>query len=98
MPLGEAARQLRGDAAGMIPKILQPRQAVIEWLTEARLGKHAEEMARVMTSPDGLNKLRQLRQLSPTDQKFIAGFSSLFGVGKQTDETPEDRQIRNVRP
>ena len=93
MPLMEAAKQMRGEAMGVIPKALQPRQTVIDWLTEARLGKHAEEMARVMTSPDGLKQLKQLRQLSPTDQKFIAGFSSLFGIGKQSDESAVDQPI-----
>lgn len=94
MPLQEAAGQLRREAEGAIPKLLAPRNTVINWLTEARMGKHAERMAEVMTSPDGLRRLKQLKQMSPNDQRFIAGFSSLFGIGDETEQKPADRPIK----
>jgi hypothetical protein len=81
-------------STAMSPQTWGPR--IDAWLTEARLGKHAEEMARVMTSADGLNKLKQLRQMSSTDKRFVAGFASLFGIGKETDETPEDKPITRL--
>ena len=94
MPLSEAAAQMRRDATGTIAAALAPRKAVIDWLVEARLGKHAEEMARVMTSPDGINQLKQLRQLAPNDKRFIAGFSSLFGIGKESEGVPQEQPIK----
>lgn len=94
MPLTVAANQLREEAAGIIPKALAPRESVRTWLMEARLGKHAEEMAKVMTSPDGLKKLRQLRQMTTNEKQFVAGFSSLFGIEGQSEDTPEDRPIK----
>lgn len=93
MPLQQANKQLTREATGVAPDLLQPRQAVINWLTEARTGAHAAEMARVMTDPKSLEKLKQLKQMSVVDKRFWAGFSSLFGIGNQSDSTPEDRPI-----
>lgn len=50
-----------------------------QFLSDVRMGKYAEEMARVMTSPDAMKKLRQLRKMNPNDEKFIAGVSALLG-------------------
>jgi hypothetical protein len=92
-PLGIANSEMKARAQGVVPKILQPRETVINWLSEARMGDHAAEMARVMTSKDGINRLKEIRQMSVVDKRFWSGLSSLFGMGKSTDETPEDRPI-----
>ena len=101
MPLQEAAKQLRDDAGrgviGNITRIAEPQnwaRDIGQWLNEARMGRHAEEMARVMTSPDGINKLKQLKQLSIMDKRLVSGFSSLFGVGNQGNQSAEDMPIR----
>lgn len=98
MPLQVAKEQLTREAAGPMAKTVEfaiaPMKSIREWLSEARLGKHAEEMARVMTSPDGLSQLKQLRQMSPNDKRAIAAFSSLFGIGKQSDQSAEDTPIK----
>jgi hypothetical protein len=81
MPMTEAASELKKEAgAGIVGKALQPRQTVINWLEEARLGKHAQKQVEILTDPQGLKRLKELKRLSPTDQRIIQGFSTLFGV------------------
>jgi hypothetical protein len=83
----EGGRLLRNDAGsgivGQAANLLSPQNfgtRASAWLSEVRLGNHAEKLAEIMTSPDGIKKLRDLRKLSPNDQRFIAGASSLFGI------------------
>lgn len=100
MPRQEAARILRQESGsgvvGQAAQLLSPQTMgarVGEWLQEVRLGNHAQNLAEVMTSPDGMKKLRELKRLSPNDQRFIAGASSLFGI----ELKPADRST-DYRP
>ena len=52
-----------------------------QWLREVRLGNHAEKVAGIITSPDGMAKLAQLKKLSPNDQRLRVGVAQLFGIG-----------------
>jgi hypothetical protein len=54
--------------------------ALKNWLQEVRVGSHAEKLAEVMTSPEGMKRLKELKQLSPNDKRFIAGTANLFGI------------------
>lgn len=87
MPRQEAAAMLRRESgAGVIGQAagaLSPQaigQRVANWISEVRMGNHAEKVAQVLTSPDGIKRLKELRQLSPRDQKAIAAMSNLFGI------------------
>jgi hypothetical protein len=93
----EGARLLREGAgsglAGQTAKLLSPQnfgQRAGEWLSEVRLGNHAEKLAQLMTSPDGIRRLKELKRLSPNDQRFIAGASSLFGISLRPANQPAD--------
>lgn len=81
MPMQEAAGEVRKEAgSGLAKKVLAPRQTVIDWLEDARLGKYAAKQVEVLNDPNALKRLKELRRLSPNDQRFIQGFSTLFGV------------------
>ena len=43
-----------------------------------------------MTSPDGIKKLKELKRLSPNDQRFLAGASALFGIELKPADKPAD--------
>jgi len=47
------------------------------WATERAFSKNAEQLANVITSKDGMNRLRELRKMSPTTPKFISGLAQL---------------------
>lgn len=97
MPRQEAAQMLRREAgagvAGQMANVLSPQNfgaRASNWLAEVRLGNHAEKLAEVMTSPDGMKRLKELKRLSPNDQRFIAGASALFGISLKPANQPAD--------
>jgi hypothetical protein len=79
----EAMRALRADSGGSLDNLLDPLgtpKRAIEWLRETRLGNHSEKLAEIITNPGAMAKLKQLKQLSPNDQRFIAGAAALLGA------------------
>lgn len=66
--------------------LLQPRQAVIDWLQEARLGKHADKMVEIINSKDGISKIAELRKLSPNEDAFYRGLSRLLGASASPEQ------------
>lgn len=60
--------------------ILSPQkygQFFRDWATERAFANNAEQLANVITSKDGMNRLRELRKMSPTTPKFISGLAQL---------------------
>ena len=51
-----------------------------QWVRDFMYGKHADEVARIITSPDGMAKLKQLRQMSPKSKNFMNGTAALLGL------------------
>jgi len=47
------------------------------WATQRAFSANAEQLANVITSKDGMNRLRELRKMSPTTPKFISGLAQL---------------------
>ena len=81
LPMIQQAQSLAKESgSGVFATVLKPRQALIDWLEEARLGKYAQKQVEILNSPDALKRLNELKRLSPNDQRFIQGFSSLFGI------------------
>lgn len=100
MPLQEGAKQLRSESQGLVGKALTPLASIKDWITEARLGNHAEKMAQILTTPGDIRRLKELRNLSPTDQRFIAGASALLGVAPSigsADEVQNPQLTRRLR-
>lgn len=86
-------RQESGSGAGTVAKLFSPQQwgvAAGKWLDEVRLGQHAQKMAEIMTSPDGMKRLRDLKRLGPGDKAFIQGAASLFGLSVAPDGVGTD--------
>lgn len=93
----EGAKLLREESgAGLMGRVAQAASPqnigskIGEWLQEVRVGDHAENLAKIMTSPDGIKKLKELKRLSPNDQRFLAGASSLFGIELKPADKPSD--------
>lgn len=85
----ESGAGMMGRAAQLAsPQNLGSRAG--DWLQEVRVGNHAEKLAEIMTSPDGMRKLKELKRLSPNDQRFLAGVSALFGIELKPANKPSD--------
>jgi hypothetical protein len=88
VPKGQTLKAMEREAGGLTGmaasavdapgRALQGRLG--EWIQEARLGKHAEKIAKIITNPMAMQQLKQLKRLSPKDSRYIAGVSQLLGV------------------
>jgi len=92
-------RDLESTAPGFMTNLLrfagginvtQPLQAVSEWAQRRSFAKNAEGLAQIITSPDGMQKLRELKRLSPTSVKFWSGLSQLAATYGTVGSTLEE--------
>lgn len=87
----EAARMeaeaggLTGNAARIfrLPGRVASGSIADKW-GELRMGAYGEKIAEIITSPDAMQKLKELKKLSPNDKRFIAGASQLIGGAVNT--------------
>ena len=59
-------------------KLDQPVKFISDWAIRKDAAANAEQIAKIITSPDGINRLKELRQMSPTSAKYWAGFGQLL--------------------
>jgi len=48
-----------------------------DWANERAFSKNAAQLAQIITSKDGMNRLRELKRMSPTTPKFASGLTQL---------------------
>jgi hypothetical protein len=68
---------MRGKAGGAVKAvtnfdITKPLGQIGDWLENKAYGKQAEQIAQIITSPDGMAKLKELRKLTPGSMKARA--------------------------
>lgn len=102
-------KTLSAEAGGLMNKtgrlLTKPLSTINEWLEAGASSSHAENIAQIITSKEGMAKLRELRKLSPTSEKARVIVAQLltnevaktpkrvFGYGKALkpgDVTAED--------
>ncbi len=59
-------------------KLDQPAKVVSDWAIRRDAAANAEQIANIITSPDGIQRLKELRQMSKTSAKYWAGLSQLL--------------------
>jgi len=70
-----------GVAARIIGTGISPQdwgKKINEWATERAFSKNADKLADIITSPQGMQQLKELRQMSPTSAKTWAAWSQLL--------------------
>lgn len=72
-PVGIAARII---GTGISPQDWGRR--INDWATERAFAKNADKLADIVTSPQGMQQLKELRKMSPTSAKYWAGMSQLL--------------------
>ena len=95
---GEAMEQMRQDAKGVVAKtvetVMSPHtigRRLSTYMMELKYGKHAEKLAEIITSPDGMAKLKELRTLSPNSVKARQIVGQLLAVsGASQVSEPDD--------
>jgi len=59
-------------------KLDQPAKVLADWAIRKDAAVNAEQIAKIITSPDGINRLKELRKMSPTSAKRWAGTAQLL--------------------
>lgn len=87
--------QAKGDPIAMAAigggTLLQPQnwgKMIADWAVERRFANDADKLANIITSPDGISRLKELRQMSPTSAKRWALTGQLlnrYGIIEQKD-------------
>jgi hypothetical protein len=72
-PTGIAARVI---GTGISPQDWGRR--INEWATERAFAQNADKLADIITSPQGMQQLKELRKMSPTSAKTWAAWSQLL--------------------
>lgn len=87
----EIIRQMKIEAKGdpmamaalAVGGAIQPQnwgRMISDWATERRFANDAENLAKIITSPDGIQRLKELRKMSPTSAKRWAGLAQLLNA------------------
>lgn len=61
--------------------VLQPQnwgKMVSDWAVKRDASANADQLVQIITSPDGMARLRELRKMSPTSAKYWAGTAQLL--------------------
>lgn len=59
-------------------KLDQPAKILSDWAIRKDASANAEQLARIITSPDGISRLKELKKMSPTSAKRWAGTTQLL--------------------
>jgi hypothetical protein len=83
--LKEMQRDAELDPTGIAARIvgtgISPQdwgRRINEWASERAFAKNADKLADIITSPQGMQQLKELRQMSPTSAKTWAAWSQLL--------------------
>lgn len=86
----EAMKEMRRISGGVSRNLVAPHQIpgrLRDWWEQVKLGNYSEKLAQVITSPDGMNKLKELRQVSPRGAR--AAVITANALGLLTEEVLE---------
>ncbi len=59
-------------------KLDQPVKFISDWAIKKDASANADQIANIITSPDGMARLKELRQMSPTSARYWAGLGQLL--------------------
>jgi hypothetical protein len=69
-------------------KLDQPAKVLADWAIRKDASTNAEQLAKIITSPDGISRLKELKKMSPTSAKRWAGTAQLlvdYGILESRD-------------
>ena len=60
-------------------KLDQPAKVIADWAIKKDAANNAEKLADIITSPNAVDQLKQLKRMSPTSARFWAGLGQVLG-------------------
>lgn len=90
--------EFKTEAKGVIGRLLTNLRDIAtgKWgdmYGEFRYGRYADKLAQIITSPDGMRQLRQLRLMNPRSIKFANGVAGLLGAAAAPTQAEETDQL-----
>jgi len=78
----EQIGEMKQTAAGNLLRtdVTAPFRNLGNLVDRIRFEKNAQNIAKIITSPDGIKRIKELKTLQPSDARFIAGASQLFSA------------------
>ncbi|RLW63579.1 MAG: hypothetical protein B6D73_15170 [gamma proteobacterium symbiont of Stewartia floridana] len=83
----EMIKELKREATPALSNAISPHRIpskVTDWYQDVKLGKYSEDLARIMTDPQGMAKLRTqvklLKDISPREKQFYNALGAAVGV------------------
>ncbi len=78
-----AMQGMKDKAGGVVKAVIntdvtKPLGAIGDWIENKSVAKQAEKIATIITSPDAISKMKELRKLSPTSEKARVIVSQLL--------------------
>lgn len=72
---------MKETVPGLMTQALTPVKSVQNWLSRESFLKNADTLAEIVTSPTGIQQLRELKKLSPQQPKFWSLMTQLIAGG-----------------
>jgi predicted Zn-dependent protease len=69
---------MKETVPGLLTKALTPVKSLQDYFARESFMKNADVLAEIVTSPDGITRLRELRKLSPSQPKFWSGLAQVL--------------------
>ena len=88
----EAQKELKGGGIGVIPKSIFKPSTVTGWYEDWRLGKNTQELARLLTNPEGVKLFVELSKTKPQSAKAQALANTLAGGNVATNPLEKEEQ------
>lgn len=84
---GEMIKELQREAGSNVAELLRPTKIpgnFVQKIQDLRTGKYAEELARIMTDPNGMKQLKEqvrlLKRLSPNEKAFYNAMGTTLAL------------------
>jgi len=75
-PMGNVITGVARVVGGI--KLDQPAKVIADWAIRRDASANADQLASIITSPDGIERLKELRKMSNTSAKYWAGLGQLL--------------------
>jgi hypothetical protein len=79
----EAMREMRRVSGGISRNLVAPHQIparLRDWYEQVKLGNYAENLAKIVTSPEAMSKMRELRKVSPRTARATVIAADVLGI------------------
>lgn len=87
----EVIRELNEKWGAGWNDVARPVGAFKEFISRKRIGKNAQKMAEILTTQDGVESIKLIKQLPPGSRASMNAISTLLGIQAQAGTSPAEQ-------